>query len=78
MCVFIHVLAFQYIHLISLPHTHTLSDMDDLARVIEQAGDALASVMITYPSTHGVFEARIKELCDMIHEGGGMVSVCML
>ena len=35
--------------------------------------DRLASLMVTYPSTHGVFEGSIKEICDVIHEFGGQV-----
>jgi glycine dehydrogenase len=48
-------------------------DVDDLRSKAEEHADHLAAVMITYPSTHGVFESRIKEACDIIHENGGMV-----
>ena len=48
-------------------------DVDDLRAKAEEHADHLAAVMITYPSTHGVFESRIKEACDIIHENGGMV-----
>ncbi|MBT2325846.1 aminomethyl-transferring glycine dehydrogenase [Variovorax paradoxus] len=50
-------------------------DMDDLKRACEKHGDKLAAVMITYPSTHGVFETRVKELCEIVHAHGGRVYV---
>jgi len=50
-------------------------DMDDLKRACEKHGDKLAAVMITYPSTHGVFETRVKELCELVHAHGGRVYV---
>ncbi|CAG0987260.1 glycine dehydrogenase [Burkholderiales bacterium] len=50
-------------------------DLVDLsAKAQAHAGD-LAAIMVTYPSTHGVFEAGIKELCDIVHEHGGQVYV---
>ncbi len=50
-------------------------DLDDLrAKCAEHAQD-LAAIMITYPSTHGVFEPRIKELCAIVHAHGGRVYV---
>lgn len=48
-------------------------DLDDLAAKAEQAGDKLAACMITYPSTHGVFEEGLRQLCDTIHRHGGQV-----
>jgi len=48
-------------------------DVDDLKGKAEEYADTLAAAMITYPSTHGVFESRIKEINDIIHENGGMV-----
>ncbi len=48
-------------------------DMDDVAAKIERHGQNLAALMITYPSTHGVFEATITEICMAIHEAGGQV-----
>jgi len=48
-------------------------DMDDLYAKVKENSDNLACVMVTYPSTHGVFEASIKELCDLVHENGGQV-----
>ncbi|MES2886561.1 MAG: aminomethyl-transferring glycine dehydrogenase [Pseudomonadota bacterium] len=50
-------------------------DMDDLKARCEQHSDRLAAVMITYPSTHGVFEVRVKELCALVHQHGGRVYV---
>lgn len=48
-------------------------DLDDLAVKAEAAGDKLAACMITYPSTHGVFEEGLKQLCDTVHRFGGQV-----
>src|SRR5690606_28787897 len=48
-------------------------DMDDLRVRIDQVGDRLAALMITYPSTHGVFETTVTEICAMIHDAGGQV-----
>ncbi len=50
-------------------------DMDDLKLQCEKHSANLAAVMITYPSTHGVFEARVKELCALVHQHGGRVYV---
>ncbi len=48
-------------------------DMDDLKLKTEQHKANLAALMITYPSTHGVFETSIKEICTLIHDNGGLV-----
>lgn len=48
-------------------------DLVDLKAKAEQYHDKLAALMITYPSTHGVFEAAIREICDIIHSHGGQV-----
>jgi glycine dehydrogenase len=48
-------------------------DRDDLDRKIEAHRDTLAVLMITYPSTHGVFEESIEETCAKVHAAGGMV-----
>ena len=48
-------------------------DVDDLRAKAEQYSDRLAALMVTYPSTHGVFETRIKEICDIVHQHGGQV-----
>ncbi|MDO9360776.1 MAG: aminomethyl-transferring glycine dehydrogenase, partial [Polaromonas sp.] len=50
-------------------------DMADLKAKCEQHSDKLACVMITYPSTHGVFETQVKELCALVHSHGGRVYV---
>ena len=49
--------------------------MDDLRAKIEQHRDDLAAIMVTYPSTHGVFEDTITELCALVHDAGGQVYV---
>jgi glycine dehydrogenase len=48
-------------------------DVEDLKSNVIKHKDNLAGLMITYPSTHGVFEESIKEICAMIHENGGLV-----
>ncbi len=48
-------------------------DIEDLKKKISEHEKNLSSVMITYPSTHGVFESTIKELCEMVHDSGGQV-----
>ena len=48
-------------------------DVDDLRKKAEQHSANLAAVMITYPSTHGVFEEQIREICDIVHSHGGQV-----
>ncbi|WP_347264620.1 aminomethyl-transferring glycine dehydrogenase [Nitrobacter sp.] len=48
-------------------------DVDDLRAKAAQHADRLAAIMITYPSTHGVFEERIREICDIVHGHGGQV-----
>ncbi|USD34474.1 MULTISPECIES: aminomethyl-transferring glycine dehydrogenase [Vibrio] len=48
-------------------------DMADLAAKIEKHKDNLSSIMITYPSTHGVYEEQVKEVCEMVHAAGGQV-----
>ncbi|HSW19929.1 MAG TPA: aminomethyl-transferring glycine dehydrogenase, partial [Ramlibacter sp.] len=50
-------------------------DMADLKAKCEQHSDKLAAVMITYPSTHGVFETEVKALCALVHDHGGRVYV---
>ncbi|HET9128469.1 MAG TPA: aminomethyl-transferring glycine dehydrogenase [Propionibacteriaceae bacterium] len=50
-------------------------DLDDLAAKIDKHRDRLAAIMVTYPSTHGVFEEGIVDLCRMVHEAGGQVYV---
>ncbi len=48
-------------------------DVGDLRNKAEKHRDALAALMITYPSTHGVFETQVREICDVVHECGGQV-----
>jgi glycine dehydrogenase len=48
-------------------------DMDDMHAKVAQHADKLAALMITYPSTHGVFEEGVKDLCQLIHDHGGQV-----
>ncbi|CAB4723540.1 unannotated protein [freshwater metagenome] len=49
--------------------------VDDLKAKIAEHGSALAALMVTYPSTHGVFESAISEICELVHDGGGQVYV---
>jgi glycine dehydrogenase len=46
---------------------------DDLAAKAQKYSDRLAALMITYPSTHGVFEHKVKDFCEIIHKHGGQV-----
>ncbi|MCS3603203.1 glycine dehydrogenase [Buttiauxella sp. BIGb0471] len=48
-------------------------DLHDLRVKAEQAGDALSCIMVTYPSTHGVYEETIREVCQIVHQFGGQV-----
>ena len=48
-------------------------NLDDLTAKAEQHRDQLAVLMLTYPSTHGVFEEQVKDLCRIVHERGGQV-----
>ena len=48
-------------------------DLDDLRTKADMHRDTLAAAMITYPSTHGVFEEKIREICDIVHQAGGQV-----
>jgi glycine dehydrogenase len=50
-------------------------DLADLRTKIEEHRDRLAALMITYPSTHGVYESAVREVCDAVHEAGGQVYV---
>jgi glycine dehydrogenase len=50
-------------------------DLADLRVKADAAGDKLAAMMITYPSTHGVFEPQVRELCDIVHSLGGQVYI---
>ncbi|HEU0103579.1 MAG TPA: aminomethyl-transferring glycine dehydrogenase, partial [Mycobacteriales bacterium] len=50
-------------------------DVDDLHAKIEQHRDSLAALMVTYPSTHGVYEDTISDICASVHQAGGQVYV---
>ncbi|MFF2631191.1 aminomethyl-transferring glycine dehydrogenase [Kitasatospora griseola] len=50
-------------------------DVEDLKAKIEQHREQLAVLMVTYPSTHGVFETQITDICALVHEAGGQVYV---
>lgn len=50
-------------------------DVEDLHAKIEKHGDELAVLMVTYPSTHGVFEEHITDICAAVHDAGGQVYV---
>ena len=48
-------------------------DLDDLRAKAEKHADHLAAIMVTYPSTHGVFESTIRDVCQIVHDHGGQV-----
>ena len=50
-------------------------DIDDLQTKLDKHEGNVAAIMITYPSTHGVFEARVTEVCERIHKAGGQVYI---
>ena len=50
-------------------------DLDDLKAKCEKHSDNLAAIMITYPSTHGVFEDDVREVCEIVHDHGGQVYI---
>ncbi|GHA07297.1 glycine dehydrogenase (decarboxylating) 1 [Arenicella chitinivorans] len=50
-------------------------DLMDLKAKIEQYPDEIAAIMITYPSTHGVFEEEVTQVCEAVHEAGGQVYI---
>lgn len=52
---------------------HGNVDVEDLKAKAEKHAENLAALMVTYPSTHGVFETRIREICDIVHASGGQV-----
>ena len=54
---------------------HGNVDLDDLRSKATAAGERLAAVMVTYPSTHGVFEEAIRDICEIVHDLGGQVYV---
>ena len=54
---------------------HGNVSLDDLKAKIKEYGERLAALMVTYPSTHGVFESEISNICGLIHDAGGQVYV---
>ena len=50
-------------------------DLDDLRAKVTEHADSLAAIMITYPSTHGVFEEGVGDVCALVHDAGGQVYV---
>jgi glycine dehydrogenase len=52
---------------------HGNVDFDDLKKKVEEHSENLAALMVTYPSTHGVFEEKITDICELIHSNGGQV-----
>ena len=50
-------------------------DLNDLLAKVADVGERLAAIMVTYPSTHGVFEEDIRAICEVVHTGGGQVYV---
>ncbi len=49
--------------------------LDDLRAKLEQHGPSVAAIMITYPSTHGVYEEDVRTVCELVHEAGGQVYI---
>lgn len=54
---------------------HGNIDVDDLREKTEKYADTLACIMITYPSTHGVYESTVREVCQIVHDAGGQVYI---
>ncbi len=50
-------------------------DLEDIKTKIAEAGDKLAALMVTYPSTHGVYEEAIADICELVHQAGGQVYI---
>jgi glycine dehydrogenase len=48
-------------------------DLDDLRAKLDQHGSAVAALMMTYPSTHGVYESTVDDVCTLVHDAGGQV-----
>ena len=49
--------------------------LDDLRAKLEEHGPRVAAIMITYPSTHGVYEEHVRQVCDLVHDAGGQVYI---
>ena len=69
------VLAGMKVVVVATSGTEGEVDLDDLKAKIAQHADNLAAIMVTYPSTHGVFEDQIGEVCELVHAAGGQVYV---
>jgi glycine dehydrogenase len=69
------VLAGMKVVVVATSGTEGEVDLDDLRAKIAQHADKLAAIMVTYPSTHGVFEDHIGEVCELVHAAGGQVYV---
>ena len=68
------VMAGMEVHVVACDDAGNV-DLADVRAKIAEVGDRLAATMITYPSTHGVFEAEVGQLCELIHAAGGQVYV---
>ncbi len=69
------VLAGMKVVVVATSGTEGEVDLDDLKAKIGLHADKLAAIMVTYPSTHGVFEDHIGEVCELVHAAGGQVYV---
>ncbi|HEX8093907.1 aminomethyl-transferring glycine dehydrogenase [Jatrophihabitans sp.] len=69
------VLAGMKVVVVATSGTEGEVDLEDLKAKIAQHADNLAAIMVTYPSTHGVFEDHIGEVCELVHAAGGQVYV---
>ena len=69
------VLAGMKVVVVATSGTEGEVDLDDLRAKIALHAENLAAIMVTYPSTHGVFEDHIGEVCQLVHAGGGQVYV---
>ncbi|MBV9821568.1 MAG: aminomethyl-transferring glycine dehydrogenase [Actinobacteria bacterium] len=69
------VLAGMKVVVVATSGTEGEVDLADLKAKIAQHADRLAAIMVTYPSTHGVFEDHIGEVCELVHDAGGQVYV---
>jgi len=67
------VLAGMRVVVVKTSGTDGEIDLDDLRAKIAEHTDSLAALMITYPSTHGVFEDHVTDVCALVHEAGGQV-----
>ncbi|MBO9578620.1 MAG: aminomethyl-transferring glycine dehydrogenase [Microbacteriaceae bacterium] len=69
------VLAGMRVVVVATDHHGGDIDLDDLRAQIEAHRDDLAGIMLTYPSTHGVYETDIREVCEAVHAAGGQVYI---